>query len=269
MKILTISTLVLAAALASAQTQRVSTFAIVFSGTDVSKALRAVSLRTGTGIVFASGKEKIPVSLDVTVTSAEEAVRCVASAAGLAYRKVGNIFVVAPPTAMRQALEPYAIRTTLTPEGRNADDLAPKLQDLLPHSTVRATGGRISMIGIAEDVILAQEIFKDLDKRLVEEAPSTDVVVLRRAPAAQIAPLVTGLYPALKVTPTSGEKGGGAIALAGPASQLASARATIEKLDVTMVSEEAGYRVYNLKYASAPDVVEFLKQAAPKVDAYA
>jgi type II secretory pathway component GspD/PulD (secretin) len=267
MKSLSFATLLMAATLATAQTQRIASFAIVFSGTDVSKALKAVSLRTGTGIVYAAGKDKIPVSLDVTVGSPEEAVRCVASAAGLGYRKVGSLFVVAAPAAMRQALEPYATRVTLTPESRNADELAPKLQDLLPHATVRAAGGRISILGIAEDVALATEIFKDLDKRQVEEAAITDVVVLKRAPAAQIAPLITGLFPTVKVTPTPGDKGG-AIALAGPATQIQAARDTIEKLDVSMGSEEAAYRVYNLKYASAPEVVDFLKQAAPKIEAY-
>lgn len=242
---------------------------MVFSNTDVAHALRALSLRTGTGVVYAAGKEKVVVTLNVIAASPEEAIRHVASAAGLVYRKVGKIFVVAPPAGMRQALEPYGVRTVFSVEEGASADLVAKLQEALPYATVRAAGDKIVVVGAPEDVEAARTALSDLQSGAAGRRLSTDVVLLVRAVPATVAPLIASLYPDIKVTPTLGDKPGGALAFTGPASQLQDARATAEKLDAGMGVDQSVFRVYNLRYMGATSVVEFLKQGAPAVEAFA
>lgn len=242
---------------------------MTFSNTDVAQALKAVSLRTGASVVYAASKDKLTVSLNATVESPEQAVRCVASAAGLVVRKVGNLYMVASTGNMRQALEPYGVKASLSPRCDNIEAFCAKLQDLLPYATLRVSGDKIAMFGVPEDILAAREAAEDLSRRADAMQPATDVVVLHRVAASKIAPLVTGIFPELKVTTAGGDGAGGAIGLAGPAPRVQAARATLEKLDSESDSSETVYKVYQLKYASAKAITEFLKKATPTVEATA
>ena len=51
-----------------------------FSDTDVSQVLKAIGLRSNASIVY-SGHDKLPVTINVTADSVEEAIRAAASAA--------------------------------------------------------------------------------------------------------------------------------------------------------------------------------------------
>lgn len=242
---------------------------MVFSSIDVGQALKALGIRTGTDVVYAAGKEKLLVTLNVTAASPEEGIRCLASAAGLVYRRMGGVFVVAPPAGMRQALEPYGVHAVLPVEGGVAPDLVTRLQDSFPYATIRAAGDKIVVIGTAEDVGLAKSALIDLQSGTASRRSASDIVLVTRAVPAAVAPLVAGLFPDLKVTPTTGDKPGGAVALSGPETMVREARATIEKLDSNMAVDQTVFRIYDLRYAAASDILDFLHQAAPRVEAFA
>lgn len=242
---------------------------MVFSGTDVGHALKAIGLRTNTGIVFAAPKEKLSVSLNVTAASPEEAIRCVASAAGLAVRRTGRVYVVALPAAMRQALEPYAVPMSFPLEEGAPGDLVAKLQEALPYAAVRAAGDRLAVVAVPEDVEAARALLRDLQSGSAARRPATDVVLLAKAVPSQVSPLLAGLYPEVKIVPTPGDKPGGALALSGPAGGVESARSMAQRLDGEMGVEGVDFRVYHLRYSSATSVLDFLKQTAPAIEAFA
>ncbi len=242
--------------------------AVNFSRTDAGRALKAFGLTAGVEIVYVAGKDKAPVTLSVTVDTAESGVRSIATAAGLVYRKVGSQYVVAPPDGMRQALAPYGVRAMLPVLDGSAADMATAIQEFLPYATVRVLGDSLTVVGIPEDVALAREALATLQGKATGQASATDVILLTKAVPKTVAPLLEKLCPGVKVTPTDGEGPGGALALAGPANVLDAARKMVARLDVDM-PDATTIRVYTLRYSSAPDVVSILRKTFPTLDALA
>ncbi len=243
---------------------------MMFTDTDASQVLRAISLRSGANIVYAN-TAKVPISINLTANSVEEAVRSTAASAGLIYRKVGGTFIVSTPAGMKQALEPYGYHVTYTvPEG-DAAKIVPILTDSLPYATARAVGNKVDFIGLMEDVRSANGIVKDYVQHDAENKPVTDVAVVSSASPTEIAKLISSLYPSLKTTATGDDKSrGGAIGLSGPESDVIAAKKTIDRLDAPSAIGDSRivYRVYKLKYTSAPVLTDFLKTAAPEVEAF-
>src|SRR4051812_11543858 len=89
-----------------------ASFRLRFANTDVSDVLQALSLKTKASIVFPSQFKK-PISVDITASTTEEALRFVTAAAGLSYHQIGRTYVVAPPSELRQAIEPFGTRATI------------------------------------------------------------------------------------------------------------------------------------------------------------
>ena len=245
------------------------TIPMVFSRTEVGHALRAIGLRTGVDVIYAAGKEKLDVTLNVTAASPEEAIRSVASAAGLVVRRAGRAFVVAPPAGMRGALEPYAASASLPVDALAAAGLASGLQEALPYASVRMAGDRLTVLGLPEDIEAARTLLAGLQAAAISGRSVSDVVVLGRAVPGVVAPLIEGLYPDVKVVPTAGDRAGGALALSGPAASVEAARAAAGRLDREMATDGTIFRVYDLRYASAGSVLDFLKASAPNVEAFA
>jgi general secretion pathway protein D len=249
---------------------------MVFSETEVSQVLKAVSLRTGASIVFAAGKDKVPVTINVTVNTPEDAIRSVVSAAGLMYRKVGNLFIVAPPSGMRQALEPYSYRVTFAITSGGSTEIATKLQEAFPYATITPAAGNVAMVGLLVDINSADLVVKALEAQEIANQSSTEVVVLRRAQASSLVTLLQGLYPDLKISatakpdPADPKDAPNVIGLSGPMLELKLAKGTIEQLDFgsERVDNPIVLKIYNLRYVSASAVSNFLKQSSPEVQVF-
>jgi type II secretory pathway component GspD/PulD (secretin) len=264
----------------------------------------AISMRTGANIVYAN-KTKTTITLKLSVNTAEEAVRSVTSAAGLAYKKVGTIYVVTSPTGMRDALVPYTHTTTYAVEPGTADLIVQRLQADMPYVTAQANGDRVLLNAVNEDVPEAISIIRSYHAPLVQRNVRS-VVMLHNVAAQEVAPLIKGLYPTLTVsntearnldnannagagaaTSSSGGASGapttggtnparwlpvshGAIGLFGPEDMVEEAKKTLDFLDIapeSTITERIIADVYNLKYLSAPSAVDFLRKAAPEIDA--
>ena len=140
---------------------------MVFSSTDVGSVLKALGVRTGANIIYVAGKEKVSVTMSVKVRTTEEAIQSVAASSGLAYRKVGGMFVVAAPSNMRQALEPYSDVSLFTLKVGKAADIYTKIQDHLPYSTIQLKGARIEVKGLPEDLALAKKEIDEYESDVV------------------------------------------------------------------------------------------------------
>ncbi|HWD38202.1 MAG TPA: secretin N-terminal domain-containing protein [Fimbriimonas sp.] len=239
---------------------------MMFSDTDVAQVLKAVSVRTKANIVY-SGKEKIKVSLNAKVETTEDAIKSVTSAAGLVYRKVNDTYIVASATDMRQALAPYAYTVTFNPGEASAEDVAEKLQAAVPYATITAVGSKITMTGVMEDIRQVRVYIEEYRAEVQANHPVSEVVPLQYAKAADLAPFVSGLFPRVKISSMAGDKAG-AVGLSGPELDVAQAKQAIAKLDQPSDgSEDVIFKLYELKYASGPEVVEFIKKAIPSVEA--
>lgn len=236
-------------------------FSVTFSGADVTMALKAISIRTGANIIV-SGQSKNTVTLNMTVSSVDEAVRAVSSAAGIIYRKIGTTYVVAPEESMKKALEPYARRMSMDVRAKDPETLVSKLKEALPYATISIVAGKINVLGIPEDQTTAQMVAEDYLQTEADSMEVSEAVLLTYAKGGEIARVLTGLYPKLKVSAAEGT-GPGALGIVGPAATVRAAKDLIQQLDARSDNRDASivYEVYDLKYASGPAIVSFINGA--------
>jgi type II secretory pathway component GspD/PulD (secretin) len=239
-----------------------------FNETDIGQVLKAISLKTGANIVYVS-KAKAPVTLNITGQTPEEAIRSAVASAGLVYRRVGGVYVVASATDMRQALEPYGSTVNFTMDAGDAVKALPGLQLAVPYATARTVGNKIVFTGTFDDIRHARDYIDDFKALQVEVRPVTQNVKILNGSPAQVAKTLAAAYPGLSAVPL-GETGG-MVMLTGPGRLVTSAAEMASKLDLSGSEDNPNaviYRVYELRYTSAPVLSEFLKKAAPEVEAF-
>jgi type II secretory pathway component GspD/PulD (secretin) len=242
---------------------------LAFSETDVAHVLKAVSVRTGASIVYAH-RTPVPVTLDVTVETVEEALRSAVSAAGLSYRKIGSTYVVASADGMRQALEPFATKVHFTPTRISPEDVVRMFTENLPHAAARQVGGRVALTAVMEDIRAAQMLFRDAEARADETPSAQEFLTVRHMNSQQVSRLLEAVSPMIRSAVVAEIPGATVVRVSGPESAMVQARELIAKLDVQQerpVGADLVFRVYSLKYASGPTVVTFLEKAAPGVEA--
>ncbi len=244
---------------------------IVFSDTDIAQVLRAISIRTGASIVY-SGKEKHPVTLNVTVSKVEDAVRSAASAAGLVYRKVGNVFVVAANQDMRQALSPYTESEYFNLPAGVATKIVATVEQSLPYATVRVVGNRLHVKGLPFDLAEAHMIIQELAVFEEGQRAVMDTYTVVSGSAADIAKAVSAVYPGVSVTATdSTASSKGALILSGPVALVSMAKELMIRLDVVPAGEgdrRTTYKLVELRYANAGTVREFIAEAVTGIEVY-
>jgi type II secretory pathway component GspD/PulD (secretin) len=237
-----------------------------FSNTDIGQVFRAIGLRTGANIVYGSA-DKTPVTLHLEAQSVEEAVRAAAASAGLSYRRTGRVYVVAKPEALAQALEPYTQRVKIEAPG-DSEDLAKRLQTALPYAKISASGKYLLITATPEDVSTARELIADRRAELAPGSSTSKVVKLRSAPITKIAQVLADLYPSVKSTVITEDKtGGGTLTFSGNELEVEKAYAQAVAMDdasATPVSEEE-YRVYEVRFAAANTLKQFMLEAAPNI----
>lgn len=273
-------------AIAPAQTQTGRPFRLVFSKAEVGGVLKSISLQTGAKIIYSG--EGLPVSatepgrtatasgeravtLDMTVASAEEAIRAVVASAGLQFRKVGTTFIVAHADHMKAALAPYAVQARFALTTMTSEDAAAFLQKAMPTIDARPAGSRVLVIAIPEDLMIARELLTERESFLADTRTVSMVVTLRHSVAEQIAKTLTTLFPGIKATPSvTGEQVGGSIALSGPKDQVDQAVRTIEEIDSPLPepTPDVAFEVYTIKYGNATVLKEFLESAVAGVKVY-
>lgn len=239
-----------------------------FNETDIGQVLKAISLKTGANIVYVS-KAKAPVTLNLSGQTPEEAIRSAVASAGLVYRRVGAVYVVAAAADMRQALEPYGSTVNFTLDAGDAVKALPGLQSAVPYATARTIGNKIVFTGTFDDIRQARDYIDDFKALQVEVRPVTQSVKILNGSPAQVAKTLAAAYPGLSAVPL-GETGG-MVMLTGPGRLVNSAAEMATKLDLSGGEDNPNavvYRVYELRYTSAPVLSEFLKKAAPEVEAF-
>lgn len=247
-------------------------YRLVFSKADVGSVLKAISLRSGAKIIFSNGEAGAKlVSLDVTVNSAEEGIRAAVSSAGLAFRRVGSIYIVADSSRMKSALAPYAVQAKFALTAMSADDAATFLEKAVPTVSARGAGSRVLVIGIPEDLLIARDLLAEREAQLQAEESVGRVANLKYASSDMAAKMLQTLYPRLKVS-ASGQLGqqGGSIAFSGSAEEVDLALKAIAEFDVPafVPQPDLDFKVYEVKYSSAVVLQQFLKEALPDVQSF-
>jgi type II secretory pathway component GspD/PulD (secretin) len=240
---------------------------LAFDKADVGDVLMALIKAFRANVVFPSDSRK-QLSMNVSVRSVDEALQKICAAAGLSYRQVGDTYVVATAQDLRAAIEPFGERKRIPLKSLTPEAAVTLLQGALPYLTVRPAGSQVLAIGATEDIVQAEEILAREDGGKAPVEMISEVVTVRNAVASQIATMLRNLYPNIKADAVGqSDKPGGAVGLYGPANLVASARQAIGIADQPTgpVEPDRIYRVYMIRYSSAPLLKEFLDKAAPSV----
>lgn len=261
---------------------------MVYTDTDAAYVFQAISKQTGDNILYSS-KSKISVTINLPFQTVDDAIKAVCSAAGLVYRRVGSLYVVAPAANMKDALAPYSSTSSFLVEGGLADKLVTKMQDVFPFATIRAVGDRIAVTGIKEDLLDAEAMIREQVRVQKSERISNELVVMQKVNAEDVAPLIKTLFPGLEVTPTLTsnkvpqvaraadeishvtQQLFGAIALRGPEQLVKAAKAALEKLDTPVYTEGPNkilVRTYVLQYVNGPSITSLLRKTFPDMDVF-
>ena len=242
---------------------------MAFTDTDVAQVLKAIGLRTGATIVYAD-RTKATTTVNATVHSAEEAIRAVAVSSGLVYRKVKNVFVVATPSTLRQAIEPYGYTASFELDPGQATLALPVLDQAIPYGTAKKVGNRIIVTGTPDDLRDAATVVDQFKLEQAALLPTSTAVDLTYLSATEASNILKETYSTVHVAAADDARHGGAVEVLGPAASVAQAISMIRRLDVP--GQDSGpngmtCKVYHIKYLAPIQLTEFLKKAAPDVEA--
>ncbi|MCS6776539.1 MAG: hypothetical protein RMJ43_01110 [Chloroherpetonaceae bacterium] len=224
--------------------------------TDVARILTMLARRANAGIVL-SDEVKGTLRTDLSGMTAEDAFRLVTAQAGLAYRRIGDVFVVAPPSALKSVLasfltgreERVALQHVLPATA------AQQLEAVVPYVTVRPVGRGVQLLGAPEDLARARDLLLEIDTPPAKAEPLASAsVTLTYAPAEDIEKVLTGQFPGLKAQ----KVGENAVAFTGTRDEVERAREFIRDLDRGKEAN-ARYAIYRVKYASPFSLAESLR----------
>jgi len=238
---------------------------MVFSETSVATVLKAIGTRTGANVVYVGGKDRIPITINLTVNSAEDAVRSAVSAAGLSMRKVGSMYVVAPADQMRVALDPYATRARFPIASGSYEATLKMAKEAFPHATITVMNDEVAFRGLPEDIREAEAFFSSL-MRSDNGRQITDMVAVGSLDPEEVAKVVAASYSNVKANALKGEGGrGAAVTLSGSEANVRLAREMVSRLASGRPADVDTYEIYEIRYSSAPVLTKFLKEAVADV----
>jgi general secretion pathway protein D len=209
------------------------------------------------GIVI-SDEVKGVVNVNLEGMTIDEAFRLVAAQAGLAYRRIGNVYVVAPADSLKKVLANYL---TGREERVALENIAPataqtQIEAAFPFVTARPAGQGLLLAGAPEDIQQARALLQQIDSPAPSVAVESASMALTYAPAEDIEKVLTNQFTGLKAQ----RVGDSAIAFSGPRTDVERARAFIRELDRGKEAN-ARYAVYRVKYASPFSLADSLRNA--------
>jgi type II secretory pathway component GspD/PulD (secretin) len=242
-------------------------FRVNFSKTNVDEVLLALSQQTGANIIY-NGKGDIPITVNFVANSTEEAVRGASAAAGLAYKRIGGMFVVAAPENLRQAVKPFGNRVRFTLTHLKPDELAKMIEATYPTVSAEAAGDKLAVTAVMSEIGMVREFIEEKEEQAAKNQQTRVIIPTKFASAATVATTIKNLYPSLlveSVAKTGGETG--SIVISGPKTDVDSAARMVASLDSgsPSSSEDEDIQVYDIRYSSAPELLKVMKDLATEV----
>ena len=234
---------------------------LTFTNADVSEVISAISAITRQNIVV-SGTAKEKVTVRLVGSTVEDALRTVASLAGLSYKRIGDMFVVASADDLKKLCFQAGYVATYTPAGLSLDDAKRIVEGSFPYVSVQTLQEpkKVTLTGVVGDVRAALETLKRADYPAAPPPPpptATETIAPKSIGVNALASAVSGAYPDLKV-----EVHGAALVIAGPAPDVAKAKAFAQSLDVP-AAKDMVTKVVRLEYIGAEAAAEMLSKALP------
>ncbi|MCX6380706.1 MAG: hypothetical protein NT023_14735 [Armatimonadetes bacterium] len=238
-----------------------------FENTEVSDILHALSLKTGTNIVLASNTHRT-LSMNLTASTVEEALKTISSSAGMTYRLVDKSYIVATVAEMKQVMEASGNKVRVSLKYLAAQEAVKSLEGVLPFLTAKAVGDSVLLLGAQEDIVIAKSFLLEEDKAPIKEDLRTEVITIRNLVSSKLEAFLKSTYPKLRIDVVgNGEKPGGAVSITASKVILEEVKEALKRLDKPLEGE-AGvreFKIYRIRYGSAIVLQDMITKAFPKI----
>ena len=224
---------------------------------EASKVLDALARIAGVGIVTTDDLKTV-VNVSLTDIGVEDAVKLVAAQAKASYRRVGNVYIVAPDKDMPDILAKYGAQERVPLQNvidpAKIKDVADQIHAALPFVTARPAGRNILLIGAPQDLEQARGLLQELDAPYSGEPLESVSLTLNTIPVADAQQILQSQFKL-----DAQKAGDSAVVFTGKRSDVDRAQAFIKDLDRGKETN-ARYAVYDVKYASPTSLVTTLRQ---------
>jgi type II secretory pathway component GspD/PulD (secretin) len=225
---------------------------------EVTDVIRALSAQSGTNVAV-NPNVKGQITVHLRGKTVDEALVMVANLAGLGARRVNDTYVVAPRAEMRQTLERVGTKRFVAVENMKAQDAADLAQAAFPDLTARPQGKGVTLIGAVDDLESAENLLKRNDNLSPDDVHVVEKVALKHAKPAQVAASVAKMEPGV-----TADVAGNDVVLSGPKGKVEAGKKSIALIDV-QAPPTTETRIYNIRYAAAPELAVMLDRAVPSV----
>src|SRR5258708_24034535 len=242
----------------SAAQARQGTVNLEYVNGEVADVIRALAAQTKINIAMSPGvKGQITVSLrNKTVT---EALSVVTNLAGLAFRKVGDTYLIAPRGEMKALMDQRGVKRNVTVTILTPDRAAALVTNGFDYVTARVQGNAIQLSGSPEDLDDAEALLKANDVAAPGSIKVTERVAVQHRQAKDVAEALTRMIPNITV-----QAAGNAVLITGSKGDVAVAKEQLSLVDV-QGAPDAEMRIYHVRYASPVSLMDLLKDASPEV----
>ncbi len=243
------------------------TIRLRFDNTEVSDIIHALSLKTGANIVLASATHR-SLSMNLTASTVEEALKTVSSASGMTYRLVGKSYIVATAAEMKQVMEASGSKARVSLKYLSAQEAVKDLEGVLPFLTAKAISDSVLLIGGEEDIAIAKSFLMEQDKAPAKEDLRTEVITIHNLVSSKLDAFLKSTYPRLRIDVVgNGEKPGGAVSITAPKAILEEVREALKRLDKPTEGEGGvrEFKIYKVHYGSAVVLQDMITKAFPKL----
>jgi type II secretory pathway component GspD/PulD (secretin) len=238
-----------------------------YVNTDASDIIQSLALTFKAKIVYPGDSKKL-ISIITRVRTIDEALRQVTAAGQLYYKQVGDTYIVAKsPDDLRNLIEPLGQRERIPLVNIPAKDAVTILQGALPYIKVTPAGKEVLVIGDTVDVAAAKSIIERAERDAAMEPITAEVVPLKFAQASQVAAMLKTVIAGIKADPVGDPMKPGFVGLSGTRAQIDAAKQAVATVDVPLGPPDLAkeFRLYKIKYSSAPVLKDFMDKAAPEV----
>ncbi len=226
---------------------------------EVTDVIRALATQSGANVAV-NPSVKGQVTVHLREKTMDEALTMVTNLAGLGAKKVQGTYVIAPKSEMRQTLDRLGESRRIALSYITDKVAADLVQNAFSDVTARPFGKEVAINGAPEDLDGAEKLIKQNDVFSAGTVRTTMKVEVKNRPADKLALSIAKMSPGVTV-----ESAGTAVVLTGQRTEVETAKANVELLDVPGQPATES-RLYRIRYVSPLQLVHMMLQAAKEVE---
>jgi general secretion pathway protein D len=226
---------------------------------EVSDVIRALATQSGVNIAL-NPSTKGQVTVHMRDKTVDEAMMVVSNLAGLSARKVGDTYVVAPKAEIKQTLSRLGATRQVDVANISSKAAADMAESAFPDLTARPQGKAVALTGATEDLDSAEKLIKQNDSIDPDDVKTVERIGLRHIKSSVAATALTKMNLGISAEAA----GADAVVLAGPVPKVASAKRSIELIDVPQ-APDMDIRLYHIKYSNSAQLIQIVKDSVPEV----